>query len=308
VVRIHWGAPKLNKLGAPVSFRERALSKDLQEVFFHVEPNVTNDTIVRWMFSFVSHRRSISLDLARLANAWAFPILSWRQYDLGFVQVLIPPIMNSRIAAAMETNPYAPPLADLSGPGKALEVETVRKAHLNAEGNLQSIGGIYVLGAALLLAALVNIVLKWDAANPPSGFLIAVLFVGALVHGTVGLALFQLKAGARWPSTAGPGGISDWHRDWFLYPVSGAQSVGPIHPLARVHGHPRGDTTPGCQNERIPAAAARRAVGFPIVHFPVSSAFLKVLPRGCAPIGKLCCCGLRKYERGEKRHTRQYSC
>lgn len=101
----------------------------------------------------------------------------------------------------METNPYAPPLADLSGPGKALEVETIRKAHLNAEGNLQSIGGIYVLGAALLLAALVNIVLKWDAANPPSGFLIAVLFVGALVHGTVGLALFQLKAGARWPST-----------------------------------------------------------------------------------------------------------
>lgn len=33
-----------------------------------------------------------------------------------------------------------------------------------------------------------------------------------------------------------------------------------------------------------------------------------MLPRGCAPIGKLCCWGLRKYERGEKRHTRQYSC
>lgn len=99
----------------------------------------------------------------------------------------------------MEVNPYAPPKADLHVPIHNSEAETIRYAHLSTEGNLQTVGGLYVIGAVLMLVTLISMLPDLGSSSVDEAVLI-VLFVLGLAQGVVGLSLRKLKPGSRWPA------------------------------------------------------------------------------------------------------------
>ena len=100
----------------------------------------------------------------------------------------------------MEVNPYAPPQANLHVPSQNSEVETIRREHLNTEGNLQTVGGLYIFGAILMLLSLISMFPDMGSSRVEGPVLIVLLVLG-IVYGAVGLSLRKLKPGSRWPAT-----------------------------------------------------------------------------------------------------------
>ncbi len=101
----------------------------------------------------------------------------------------------------MESNPYAPPLADLYVPRQDAEAETLRKAHLNAEGNIQAIGGLYMIGAVFMFLGSLAPLPNLPTADTSEVVVMVVLLVFGVLQMWLGRSLRKLRPGARLPAT-----------------------------------------------------------------------------------------------------------
>jgi hypothetical protein len=101
----------------------------------------------------------------------------------------------------METDPYLPPAAEVGDP-VGNEVEEVRRAHLRHEARLRSVGVLYWLGAAAIVA-FVGVSLATVSVRNPDGLAMtgAVVLVALLAAG-VGWGFWSLSPWVRWPGTA----------------------------------------------------------------------------------------------------------
>jgi hypothetical protein len=107
-------------------------------------------------------------------------------------------------------NPYAAPEAPIgeapaAGPAELAEAEAVRRAHLNHEANIRSVGSLHILGAVLSFFGLVVMAVAWDPAGRATAFAMPVfaVYLGFfLINLALGIGLTRLRPWARWLETA----------------------------------------------------------------------------------------------------------
>ncbi len=102
-------------------------------------------------------------------------------------------------------NPYAAPEAPIGREpvvvsGDVAAAEAIRRAHLNHEANLKSVGQLHMLAALLVGAMLVAMVGRGTTGLTFRRVLPSTLPLGAfaLVNGAVGYGLYKLQSWARW--------------------------------------------------------------------------------------------------------------
>jgi hypothetical protein len=101
----------------------------------------------------------------------------------------------------MESNPYAPPQANLYAPHQESEAEIIRKDHLVAEGNLQTLGGLLALGSLFGFMATFSLLPEEDHETTSEWLVFAGILALCVVQLIVGLSLRKLKPISRWPAT-----------------------------------------------------------------------------------------------------------
>lgn len=101
----------------------------------------------------------------------------------------------------MELNPYAAPESESLQPSPGGHAEEIRRAHLNTEAAIKSVGTLYCFGAFVLTlfcgAGLLNSSPAPDSLSKPA---LGALIVLALAQGWVGLGLRKLASWARIPT------------------------------------------------------------------------------------------------------------
>jgi hypothetical protein len=115
----------------------------------------------------------------------------------------------SPLASQPTVNPYAPPEASLSPPPVAgvvlAEAEAIRRAHLNHESNVRSIGALHLLGAVLagigLAASVASFEGSMGRASRVGAFLTMNVAFLAL-NAALGIGLIRLQPWARWLEAA----------------------------------------------------------------------------------------------------------
>lgn len=97
----------------------------------------------------------------------------------------------------MESNPYAPPLADLS-PQERPDAVRLREEHINVEATIKSVGVLYFLGALFLIAVCAAGLTRVSG----GGDLAWAIFLGVLgiFQGWTGYGLRKLQGWARIPA------------------------------------------------------------------------------------------------------------
>lgn len=96
----------------------------------------------------------------------------------------------------MEVNPYAPPQSEITLAHS--EEETLRRAHLSAEGSVKSVGVLLILGGLMTSSAGANATVDWVPFGPlavPASFL---TILGAIQAG-VGIGIRLLQPWSRIP-------------------------------------------------------------------------------------------------------------
>lgn len=101
------------------------------------------------------------------------------------------------------TNPYAPTAhtSDLAA-APASDVEGYRRAHLNHEASVKSIGTLYLIGAVILLPLSLGMAFTWFT-NPssPAALVVALLYLAfGLFQGAVGWGVYKLAPWTRIPA------------------------------------------------------------------------------------------------------------
>ncbi len=95
-------------------------------------------------------------------------------------------------------NPYSAPTARLEDAGDT-EAEAIRKAHINHEAGLRSVGMLYYLGGALIMLASLMGSIGKAAGMAPVAMMLLVAAVGA-GQIAVGYGLRRLRSWARIPT------------------------------------------------------------------------------------------------------------
>lgn len=97
----------------------------------------------------------------------------------------------------METNPYAPPLADLS-PQEKPDALRLREEHINVEATIKSVGVLYFLGAMVVI---LFGVMGFASGETTGRLPLAIFFCGlGFFQGWVGYGLRKLQSWARIPT------------------------------------------------------------------------------------------------------------
>ena len=102
----------------------------------------------------------------------------------------------------MDTNPYQPPEAEILVASEVADAEAIRKAHINHEASVKSIGTLYHLGGMLCIAMGFSAWVGRDTQPPPA----VAIGVGsfflliALVQVWIGSGLRKLKPASRIPA------------------------------------------------------------------------------------------------------------
>ena len=102
----------------------------------------------------------------------------------------------------MDINPYQPPQAEVLVSSAIIEAESIRRAHLNHEASVKSVGTLYILGGMLCMAMAATSFLHSDPQRPLFVILgVAVFFLAiAAVQFWTGAGLRSLKPTARIPA------------------------------------------------------------------------------------------------------------
>jgi hypothetical protein len=109
-----------------------------------------------------------------------------------------------------QVNPYAAPEAPIgeappAGPADLAAAEAVRRAHLNHEANIKSVGSLHILGAVLSLLGLAFAALSFfdpvGRARAVATPFFAVYLAFFLINLALGIGLTRLRPWARWAET-----------------------------------------------------------------------------------------------------------
>jgi hypothetical protein len=102
----------------------------------------------------------------------------------------------------MDINPYQPPQAEVLGTSNVSDAEMIRKAHINHEASVKSIGTLYYLGGMLCIAVGLSAVVGRDTQPAPAAAIgVATVFVLiALAQFWIGSGLRKLKPASRIPA------------------------------------------------------------------------------------------------------------
>jgi len=96
----------------------------------------------------------------------------------------------------MEQNPYQPPTADLEGPidPELADAEAIRKAHINHEASVRSVGLLYYIGTFALAIATIGQLMMFDSVQGGLSLFLIILFVAlAWLYYWIGTGLRNLN-------------------------------------------------------------------------------------------------------------------